>query len=68
MIIALFLGQIKYLCDCVSARMGRKNFGNFMKFFMTKVIYLVLNRIGNLLAYVAALFVTNFCRLLSLSG
>ena len=30
--------------------------------------YLVLNRIGNLLAYVAALFVTSVYRLLSLSG
>ena len=29
---------------------------------------LVLNRIGNLLAYVAALFVTSVCRLSSLSG
>ena len=34
----------------------------------TVYLYLVLNRIGNLLAYVAAIFVTSVCRLLSLSG
>ena len=34
----------------------------------TVCLYLVLNRIGNLLAYVAAIFVTSVCRLLSLSG
>ena len=29
---------------------------------------LLLHRIGNLLAYVAALFVTSFCRLLTVRG
>ena len=31
-------------------------------------MHLMLNRIGNFSAYVAALFVTSVCRLLSLSG